>query len=208
MNVLAFETCWAAKNKVVTPVGLSLFNYQDDARPNKHKIDSEYFKHGIYSPFFSSNYILLHNSNVFRSCIIHILYTGCAKFKKKFRCQKDNLISAQKSPVPLPKFQMTPRIKILMGSGSNRGTTIYFSFLSKIPSTRTLSRFRKRATMERDTLLQDIYISLKNLIKIPINRKALRKKRPSMFHKNGTPIDRDTLLQGICISLKNLIKFL
>jgi len=25
----------------------------------------------------------LHNSNVFGSCIIHILYTGCAKIKKK-----------------------------------------------------------------------------------------------------------------------------
>ena len=26
---------------------------------------------------------LFHNSNVFGSCIIHILYTGCAKIKKK-----------------------------------------------------------------------------------------------------------------------------
>jgi len=26
---------------------------------------------------------LVHNSNVFGSCIIHILYTGCAKIKKK-----------------------------------------------------------------------------------------------------------------------------
>jgi len=31
---------------------------------------------------------LFHNSNVFGSCIIHILYTGCAKIKKKFRRQK------------------------------------------------------------------------------------------------------------------------
>ena len=39
MNVLAFETCWA-KNIInqVTSVGLSLFNYQGDARSNKHKI--------------------------------------------------------------------------------------------------------------------------------------------------------------------------
>ena len=37
---------------------------------------TEYFKHGIYSPFFP-----LQNakSNIFGSCIIHILYTGCAK---------------------------------------------------------------------------------------------------------------------------------
>ena len=33
--------------------------------------------------FFSSKYSLFHNSNLFGSCIIHILYTGCAKFKKK-----------------------------------------------------------------------------------------------------------------------------
>jgi hypothetical protein len=29
------------------------------------------------------NAVLFHNSNVFGSCIIHILYTGCAKIKKK-----------------------------------------------------------------------------------------------------------------------------
>ena len=32
--------------------------------------------------FFSSNCSLFHNSNVFCSCIIYILYTGCAKIKK------------------------------------------------------------------------------------------------------------------------------
>jgi len=31
---------------------------------------------------FSSKCCLFHNSNVFGSCIIHILYTGCAKIKK------------------------------------------------------------------------------------------------------------------------------
>ena len=48
-------------------------------------IGTEYFKHGIYTPFFlslSSKFSLFHNSNVFGSCIIHILYTGCAKLKK------------------------------------------------------------------------------------------------------------------------------
>jgi len=38
-------------------------------------IGTEYFKHGIHSPFFSSSKCsLFHNSNVFDSCIIHILY--------------------------------------------------------------------------------------------------------------------------------------
>ena len=32
--------------------------------------------------FFSSKCSLFHNANLFRSCIIHILYTGCAKIKK------------------------------------------------------------------------------------------------------------------------------
>jgi len=47
-------------------------------------ICTEYFKHGIYFPFFSpSKCSLFHNSNVFGSCIIHILHTVCAKIKKK-----------------------------------------------------------------------------------------------------------------------------
>ena len=33
--------------------------------------------------FFSSKCSLFHNSNVFGSCIIHILYTGVLKLKKK-----------------------------------------------------------------------------------------------------------------------------
>jgi hypothetical protein len=43
---------------------------------------TEYFKHGVHSPFFSSKCSLFHNTNVCVSCIIHILYTGCAKIKK------------------------------------------------------------------------------------------------------------------------------
>ena len=32
--------------------------------------------------FFSSKCSLFHNANFFGPCIIHILYTGCAKIKK------------------------------------------------------------------------------------------------------------------------------
>jgi hypothetical protein len=32
--------------------------------------------------FFSSKCSMFHNSNLFGSCIIHILYTECAKIKK------------------------------------------------------------------------------------------------------------------------------
>ena len=33
--------------------------------------------------FFSSKCTLFHNANLFGSCIIHILYIGCPKIKKK-----------------------------------------------------------------------------------------------------------------------------
>ena len=46
-------------------------------------VGTEYFKHALYFPFFfSSKCSLFHNANLFGSCIIHILYTGCAKIKK------------------------------------------------------------------------------------------------------------------------------
>ena len=46
-------------------------------------IGTEYFKHGIYCPFFSSSKCsLFHKSNIFGSFIIQILYTECAKIKK------------------------------------------------------------------------------------------------------------------------------
>ena len=37
----------------------------------------------ILSVFSSSKCSLFHNYNIFGSCIIHTLYTGCAKIKKK-----------------------------------------------------------------------------------------------------------------------------
>ena len=46
-------------------------------------VGTEYLKHAPYSPFFfSSKCNLFHNVNLFGSCIIHILYTGCAEIKK------------------------------------------------------------------------------------------------------------------------------
>jgi hypothetical protein len=45
-----------------------------------------------------------------------------------------NLISTQDSTVPLLKFQMPPRLKILMAFVSKKETQTYFSFLSKVPA--------------------------------------------------------------------------
>ena len=42
-------------------------------------ISTEYFKHAAHSLFFSSKCRLFHNATFLGSCIIHILYTGCAK---------------------------------------------------------------------------------------------------------------------------------
>ena len=43
MDVLTFETCWALNSEIKSKwhqAGLSLFNHQDDARSNKHKINA------------------------------------------------------------------------------------------------------------------------------------------------------------------------
>jgi len=44
----------------------------------------------VYTLRFFLNAVFFHNSNLFGSCVIHVLYTGCAKIgkKKKFRRQK------------------------------------------------------------------------------------------------------------------------
>ena len=57
-------------------------------------IHTEYFKHAAHSPFFSSSKCrLFHNATFFGSCVIHILYTECAKIKKKIRRQRVNCSS-------------------------------------------------------------------------------------------------------------------
>ena len=96
-----------------------------------------------------------------------------------------NLISAQQSPVPLPKFQMAPRLKIFMSSGSKEQTQIYYPFLSKRPGKRIPSRFPNEAPVDRDTRLQGIFTYV--LIYLFIS-KALRQERPSMFPKSGAPV--------------------
>jgi len=83
---------------------------------------------------------------------------------------------------------MAPRLKILMSSGSKKGTQIYFPFLSKSPGKQTPSRFPKVAPLERDTLLHGIFTYL--LIYLFIS-KALRKEHPSMFTKSKAHIEID-----------------
>ena len=54
----------------------------------------------VYTLFYSKC-SLFHSSNVFGSCIIHILYTGCAKIKKKIRRQKVNVAIPQYKSIAL-----------------------------------------------------------------------------------------------------------
>ena len=73
-------------------------------------IGTEYFKHGINSPFFpSSKCSLFHNSNVFGSCIIYILYTGCAKIKKKNNGAKS--LNMEESNHKLSSFKVFPNLQ-------------------------------------------------------------------------------------------------
>jgi len=81
------------------------------------------------------------------------------------------MISAQESPVPLPKFQMAPRFKILMSSGSKKGTQIFFT--QKVPASESppgspmgpIWRERERVTYRAFLCLLNIsfYLSLSPL---------------------------------------------
>jgi len=71
-----------------------------------------------------------------------------------------NLMSAQESPVPLPKFQKAPRLKILMSSGSKKGTQLYFPFLKKSQQANPIWVPQQGPYGERYPLIGHFYISL------------------------------------------------
>jgi len=72
-------------------------------------IPTEYFKHAAHAPFFflSSKCRLFHNATFFVSCVIHILYTECAKIKKKKSGAKGLILNRsisyvqQRGPFPI-----------------------------------------------------------------------------------------------------------
>jgi len=84
-------------------------NYSGRTAPLTSKVTFYIFIQQIYVPnilnmvyalrfFLSSKCSLFHNSNVFSSCIIHILHTGCAKIKKIIPAPKFNLQKVKYSP--------------------------------------------------------------------------------------------------------------
>jgi hypothetical protein len=89
-----------------------------------------------------------------------------------------SLISAQESPVPLPKFQMAPRFKILMSSGSKKGTI----FTQKFPASESPPG---SAYGERYPLTGHSYVFLN------ISLFIFPSESPVMF-PNRVPTDRDT----------------
>ena len=76
LNLLTPNDPYMGRTAPLTSKRCNLYIYSTN-------IGTEYFKHALHSPFFfSSKCSLFHNANLFGSCIIHILYTGCAKIKK------------------------------------------------------------------------------------------------------------------------------
>ena len=76
LNLLTPNDPYMGRTAPLTSKRCILYNYSTN-------IGTEYFKHALYSPFFSSKCSLFHNANLFGSRIIHILYTGVLKLKKK-----------------------------------------------------------------------------------------------------------------------------
>jgi len=82
-----------------------------------------------------------------------------------------NLISTQESSVLLLKFQMAPKLKILMSSGSMKGTQIYFPFHSKMPANEHPPGSPTRPLWREILVYRVFCVSLENLIKIPLIRR-------------------------------------
>ena len=72
INRLTPNNPYMGRNVLLTSKRCILYIYSTN-------IGTAYFKHALYSVLFSSKCSLFHNANFFASCIIHILYTVCAK---------------------------------------------------------------------------------------------------------------------------------
>jgi len=80
----------------------------------------------MLSVFFSSKCSLFHNSNIFGSCIIYILYTGCAKIKKKNNSGVKRIV--YKRRLQVKKFQSIISRIIRQHNTTNRLTYLSSSF--------------------------------------------------------------------------------
>jgi hypothetical protein len=71
-----------------------------------------------------------------------------------------NLISAQESPVPLPKFHVAPRLKISMSSGSKKEPRYTIFSLRKFRQANPLQVPQQGPCGERYLLMGHFYVSL------------------------------------------------
>ena len=101
-----------------------------------------------------------------------------------------NLISAQDSPVPLPKFQMAPRLKILMSWVQEKSLDILSFSLKKSWLANPLQVPQRGPYGERYPFTGHFYISLNVSLFISLSESPIG--APSMF-PNRVPKDRDTL---------------
>jgi len=91
---------------------------------------------------------------------------------------------------------VAPRLKILMTSGSKKGTQIYYVILSKVPANKPLQVAQRGPYGERYSPTGHLHIS-KGPNKNSSNKKASRKKHPSMFPKSGAPMEIDAHSQTL-----------
>jgi hypothetical protein len=91
---------------------------------------------------------------------------------------------------------VAPRLKILMTSGSKKGTQIYYFFSLKTPQMNPLQVRQRGPYGEKYSSAGHLRIS-KRPNKNSSNKKALRKKRPSMFPQNGAPMEIDAHFRAL-----------
>jgi hypothetical protein len=94
---------------------------------------------------------------------------------------------------------MTPRLKISMSSGSKKETQIHFSFLSKIPGDETPSGSPTGPLWREIPVYRAFCVSLENLIKSPLNKKALKRCTPPCSPKAG-PLWKQTPISELCLT--------
>jgi hypothetical protein len=92
---------------------------------------------------------------------------------------------------------MAPRLKISMSSGSKKGTQMYFFFSLKSLGKQDPPSSPTEPLLGEMPLYVAFCISLEKLIKIPLNKKALREKGPSVFPKSESPKEEDTIFQSL-----------
>jgi len=94
---------------------------------------------------------------------------------------------------------MAPRLKILMSSGSKatKRNPHILSFTLKNPSRRTASGSPEGTLWTEINVYRAFCVSLETLIKISLNKKALRKKRPSMFPKSEAPTEANAHFRAL-----------